>query len=42
LRRYLDLITSRLEAADWSRGCAIGTALARWIPQITAISADAA
>ena len=24
LRRYLDLITSRLEAADWSRGCMIG------------------
>ena len=24
LRAYLDLITSRLEAADWSRGCMIG------------------
>jgi len=24
LRRYLDLITSRLEAANWSRGCMIG------------------
>lgn len=24
LRRYLDLITSRLEAAEWSRGCMVG------------------
>ena len=24
LRRYLDLITSKLEAADWSRGCMVG------------------
>jgi TetR/AcrR family transcriptional repressor of nem operon len=24
LRAYLDLITSKLEAADWSRGCMIG------------------
>jgi TetR/AcrR family transcriptional repressor of nem operon len=24
LRRYLDLITSRLQAADWSRGCMVG------------------